>query len=60
MNREQIVAVMGEDTVSRDEALIGKAFGEFTRDDVQRCIDSAAAQIEDAQADIDIAQRRMR
>lgn len=41
---------------TRSEALIGKSIGDFTIDDLQRCIDTLNAEVAAAQAEVDALQ----
>jgi hypothetical protein len=53
MNRDEIVAWIGESTVRDAEGLIGKSIEEFTTDDLQRVIDTLHEEIGAAEAQID-------
>jgi hypothetical protein len=59
MNREQLIAMLGEDTVARGEALIGKPIGDFTIDDLQRCIDTLNAEAVASEAEVAELRRRI-
>jgi len=45
---------------TRSKALIGKSIGDFTIDDLQRCIDTLNAEVAAAQAEVDALQAEIR
>ncbi len=56
MNRDEVIAMLGEDTVAQGEALIGKSIEDFTIDDLQRCVDTLNANTAAAGAEINVLQ----